>query len=323
MRGVTPSACMLALVIACRAETIRDAANLAPGLDECARVCARVASCAHAHDPTRLRDPSTCVDWLLTRAPRADGTMQCLRGAPDCAAVDQCLHQTGDGRAMADCAAHPGAPTLCEGNDVITCGTDEVAESSRRDCSPLGATCRELVETGGLITHACAESKLCAADEASVRCDGPNAVLSCHDGAIERALCGAGTVCQAHDHADGSHYAMCEGREHVECAAPGTRRCDGDTLVTCEAHGHFSHGRTTNCRALGLSCEESRGGASCAAQPIQCAPGPPQCEGEALSFCAAGRSVRVSCGALGLGPCDPDARGPLAACTVAKGSALR
>jgi hypothetical protein len=42
----------------------------------------------------------------------------------------------------------------------------------------------------------------------------------------------------------------------------------------------------------------------------------PRCEGGKLAFCAAGRLTRVSCEGLGLGPCDPAARGPMAACAV-------
>jgi hypothetical protein len=35
----------------------------------------------------------------------------------------------------------------------------------------------------------------------------------------------------------------------------------------------------------------------------------PKCEGDALVFCAAGRLSRVACASLGMGGCDPAARG--------------
>jgi hypothetical protein len=42
----------------------------------------------------------------------------------------------------------------------------------------------------------------------------------------------------------------------------------------------------------------------------------PKCEGGALVFCAAGRVEKVACASIGMGACDPAARGPVAACTA-------
>jgi len=43
----------------------------------------------------------------------------------------------------------------------------------------------------------------------------------------------------------------------------------------------------------------------------------PKCDGNTLTFCAAGRRFHVSCPELGLGACDPDAHGVDAACAPA------
>jgi hypothetical protein len=43
----------------------------------------------------------------------------------------------------------------------------------------------------------------------------------------------------------------------------------------------------------------------------------PRCEGDAVVFCAAGRLTKVACSGIGLGACDPAAKGPMAGCAPA------
>jgi hypothetical protein len=294
-------------------------------LDKVAAQCARIASCAHSHDPPGLRDPSTCVDSLLIHSPvdeETEAIPRCLRAADTCAAVDACLHKGLDPRAAAYCVAHPGAIAACDGDDLIECAADDARESRLVHCTALGARCGPRSSTGGLPAHACLAPDLCPEGITAARCDGPGAVVRCEDRAVARASCPAGTTCRAHAHGDASSYPMCEGPGHRACSGPGARRCDGDMLVECEAHDHYGHERVTDCRAAGLVCGGVGGRVGCAAG-AECVPGPTRCEGGALTFCAAGIRERVACAAIGLGSCDPDARGAEAACAVAKAAAVR
>jgi hypothetical protein len=280
-----------------------------------ARGCARIASCAHPHDPSRARDPGACVDWWLAHASDVDEPIPpCLRQADTCATVDRCLHQGADPGAVAYCVAHPGVAGGCDAARFVSCGDDDVAESTLTDCAALGGVCAQGKAAGGLVSYGCVAPRLCPKDQDRAWCDGASSVLRCSEGSIERIACRSGTRCRAHVHGDGLEFAMCEAEGHRDCPEPGTRRCVGARLEECAAHGHYAHVRTTDCAALGLTCGGAAGRASCVSPGNACSPGPPACEGEAIAFCAAGRRLTIACGALGLGACDPAARGPEAAC---------
>jgi hypothetical protein len=311
------------------------AASPAARLAEIARHCARIASCAHPHDPPRARDPSSCVDWWLAHEGDGDEPIPaCLRVEGSCREVADCLHQGKDSRAVAYCRANPDALTGCDGSHLVSCGDDDVAESSLTDCAALEASCVEVRRAGGLLSHACVAPKVCPPERDFATCDGANVLVRCSEGAVDRVVCRAGTACRAHGHGDGEEFAMCEAPGHSPCGALGTRECDGSWLVECVAHGHYGHVRRIDCALQGLACQSTGGRAACVAEGsgrpgseecagatctgTPCASGPAHCEGEALVFCAAGRSARASCAELGLGPCDPAARGPEAACTGRK-----
>ena len=292
--------------------------------------CARIASCSHPHDPLRERDASACVDWWVAHEVglepeyglEPDEALVCLGAAIGCRGVDRCLRGGGDARAVAFCTSHPGTQTVCVGSERIACGEDDASESSRTDCAAFGAACAETRSQGGLVGYACVDPIRCPPESSRARCDGPRAVVSCHDGSIDRAPCSGRTTCHEHRHEDGAEFATCGGAGE-ECDVVGSRRCEADVLVECEAHGHAGRVRTTHCAPLGLSCVEANGSASCAARPPECAPGAARCEGDALVFCAAGRKARVSCAGLGMGRCDPDAHGLEAACKVANDGGVR
>jgi hypothetical protein len=291
-----------------------------------ARACARIASCSHAHDPVREREPSACVDWWFSRASESTtpaDVRRCLEGATTCEAIDGCMGAAGDARAETFCRAHPGVQTACEGNDRFACGADDPTESTRTDCATLGAVCGETHGAGGLDSHACVDPARCPADLTRARCDGEGAVITCHDGALERTACAAGDKCRSHAHGDGAEFAECVGGGEAECTAVGAVGCEGSRVIECEPRGHTGRRRITDCGALGLVCRTSPGKAHCAARDATCASGPPRCDGEAIEFCAAGRAQRVSCASLGMGPCDPDARGMEAGCKVANSPAIR
>ena len=287
------------------------------------RACARIASCSHAHDPVREREPSACVDWWLSRHPGQDDTRTCLASARSCEAIDACAGAAGDARAIAFCSSHPGVQTACDENARIACGTDDVTESTSTDCASLGASCTETHGAGGLLSHACVDPTRCPPEATRARCDGEAAVIVCHDGAIERTACGPASRCHAHAHGDGAEFAECVGGADQECTAVGSTRCEGSMLVECEPHGHSGRARTTDCGALGLSVPHGGDRASCVERDARCMGGLSRCEGEALEFCAAGRREQVSCESLGMGPCDPDARGMQAGCKVADPPAIR
>jgi hypothetical protein len=288
-------------------------------LEMIARKCARIASCAHPHDSPYFRDPGACVDyWLTALHDPEDPLSVCLSAAISCDAVERCLHPPSASPAALYCRAHPGRMTDCDGTRLVVCGGDDPDERTTVDCSSLGAKCVTLAHPGGLTTHACADPARCPEELTRSACDGPDAVLACHDGAMERVVCRRGSVCHTHTEGDGEQVATCEAPGHVSCSAPGSRRCEGSRLIQCEAHGHFGEESSIDCAALALTCSREDGGATCTDGPPECSDGHASCEGNALSFCAAGKQVHIDCKEIGLGVCEADGRGPEAACRPRK-----
>jgi hypothetical protein len=303
-------------------EAATPGANPAARFAAIAQGCARIASCAHTHDPPYFRDPAACVDhWVASEPGNSDPLARCLGSASSCDAIDACLHSAPHPPATAFCLAHPGAMTGCDGSHAILCSEDDPDESTLVDCAAFGAKCLALTQAGGLSTHACVDPSRCPAELTKSWCDRAGAVFSCHDGEIERSACAPGESCQAHVERDGDQAAMCEAPGHAGCETPGSRRCEGSRLVRCEAHGHFGHERSIDCHDLGLVCTSGQGGARCTVGVPECAGGQATCEGNALSFCAAGQRLRVDCGALGLSTCEADGRGPQALCRPKKAPA--
>jgi hypothetical protein len=290
-------------------------------LDRAARVCAMIASCAHPHDPPREREPAACVEAWLARAPaEAEPLETCLAAAVGCAQVDACARGRRDALATAYCRAHAGARTACEGARLVTCSEDDPGESTSTDCAAFGALCGDSKQSGGLLARACLSPALCPQGAPEVRCDGPaNAVVSCHEGAVERTACPAPARCEEHRAADGAVSAVCEPPGHRHCEAVGKRWCEQGKLAACEPHGPFGEAVVTDCAALGLVCDErppSEAAACVAPGAHACDKTPPRCEGDALAFCAAGRRFRMTCRDLGFSACDPDAHGVEAACAA-------
>jgi hypothetical protein len=293
------------------------AAAVAARLDRIAEACAKLGSCAHAHDPPRLRDESACVDWWLSHVTSdASPFAGCIAAARTCAAVDACARERGDAAATAFCRAHPGTPAGCDGARLVTCAEDDPAESTALDCASMGASCGEVSQSDGLIARACVSSSLCPAGAPEARCDGAGAIVSCHEGAVERTFCAPGSRCQEQKAPDGTSAALCEPPAHRHCDALGKRWCEGARLVQCQPHGPLGQPLVTDCAALGLECDaHARPAAACVLPGAgTCSQPGRKCDGEALTFCAANRAFHVSCGALGFGACDPDAHGVDAAC---------
>ncbi len=337
IRHVATSALLAAAVSACPSPpppaavgptlTLNDAGT-PEWLDEVAARCAKIASCAGAHDTPRLREPGACIDWWVARVrTRSDPVQTCLAAAKGCAEIAACARgAASDARAAEYCRAHPGAMTACDGNAFISCARDDVSASTRLECGAASARCEERKIAGGLVTRGCWSPALCPDGAPEERCDGQggdktSAILICHDGMVEgRTLCASGTRCVQHKEESGENGATCEPQgEHLHCAEVGARYCADDRLVECLAHGHYGDTRVSDCGALGLRCAGKGAGARCViTKPLECEPGPARCDGEDLAFCAAGRRVKVSCRGVGLGPCDADAQGPAAACARPK-----
>jgi hypothetical protein len=290
-------------------------------LDEAAARCALAASCAKEHDAPRFGDPAACVAAFGNKLARGekDAVYNCLGGAKTCDAALSCIHDGQDPRAVRYCAAHSGVLSACDGDMLVSCNGDDATDSTSVSCAEMGAKCTESPLPGGLLVRACFSDKLCPKGTTGARCDGDKTVVSCHDGAVERVQCGAGTRCVAHADAPGENAADCEPTGGRHCTELDHNRCDGDNLVECVARGHGGNVRVTDCSASGLRCAGRGVRAGCyVPSGASCEPGPATCDGEALSFCADGQVMRVSCTHLGLGACSPAANGPNAACVVPK-----
>lgn len=302
--------------IACRGGAPATAPELSVRLDRAARTCAKVASCAHPHDPPRERDPTACVDAWVARAAAEVGPFEtCVAAAAGCEQVDVCLRARGDAVATAYCRAHPGARSGCDGNRLVSCSEDDPSESSATDCAGFGAACGDS-QAGGLLTRACLSPTLCPAGAPEVRCEGEHVIVGCRDGAVDRTACLGSAKCQEHRGPDGAPSAICEPPAHRHCDAVGKRWCEQGKLVSCLPHGPFGEASVADCAALGLACDEHAvAGPACVVPgPRGCEHAAARCDGDGLSFCAAGRRFRVACHDLGFGACDPDAHGVDAAC---------
>ncbi len=291
-------------------------------LAQVAETCARIASCTHAHDTPRLRDPSACIDWWLAHAdPQApDPIHRCLTQATTCDQVNVCMHGGGDARAADFCAKRPGVVSGCEGDKLVSCGDDDAQESTVVDCTALGASCREMKSAGGLVIRACFAPQKCPAGAPEARCDGPSAVVSCHDGAIERLACKPGTRCEEHRDESGEATASCALPGRRRCNMLGARHCEGDRLVECSGQDHFGKVRVSDCTGFGLRCNGTgpRAGCYVPADVEGDKEMLPKCEDGAIVFCAAGRLTKIACSKLGMGSCNPTAHGPVAACEPAR-----
>jgi hypothetical protein len=278
--------------------------------------CAQIASCARPHDPPRLSDPSACVDHWFARGSE-DPQAKCLLSAATCAEVEACKRGGNDAGAVTFCGSHPGVLSACDGTRVVTCAGDDAKESTSIDCASLGATCSE-TRVGGLIVRGCASAKLCPPTAPEARCDGAapsSAVLTCHDGMVERVACSGGERCTQHENEDETS-ASCAPATERRCDDVGASRCDQTgKLVECIPSGHYGGVRVTDCVKAGLVCRARGTKSGCVVDAApECTRRPTRCEGDLLVYCAAGSETKVSCASIGLGPCDPGARGPEAAC---------
>jgi hypothetical protein len=292
-------------------------ARFNPTLDDIARSCALMASCADAHDPTHLRSPSACTDYWLTNMRAERSVLECMLLAKTCVAVERCTHPESDLSAAAFCEAHPGTLGTCDGNQLVSC-SEPSEESVAVDCATLDGRCTEQPVSGGLLVRGCLSPTLCPEGAPEHRCEGTDRIVHCESGLADRETCPSGTRCVERTEAD-ERRASCEAIANADhpqrCSHPGFAACEGDRATFCTLVGQSAWLRTVECGARGMTCGMRGGRALCVVrgQP-ECAPGPSRCQGDALEFCAAGRVSRIPCTSLGMNHCESGARGFEAAC---------
>lgn len=230
--------------------------------------------------------------------------------ASTCEAAHAC-EGPGDRAAMAFCSAHPGQVTACDGNARIECG-DDADEAERVDCGTVEGTCQIVKHAGGLTESACVSPKLCPGGSKEARCEGASVVLTCQDGAAERIVCKGGQRCVARKDDDDVERASCETAGAPRCSTPGARYCEGERLVSCMGPrgNEKSTVEVTDCGALGLRCEGEGKTAGCyvRGKPDCATDDAPMCDGNAMTFCALGRRMRVACGTIGGTSCEGGTR---------------
>jgi hypothetical protein len=309
-----------------------------PALSKMAQACVRVASCTRSSrmgTDARVRDPSACVDWWLSESDPKEPLRKCLADATTCDQVAVCMHGAGDTRAASFCSQKQGVVSGCDGDRLVSCGEDDAHETSVIDCAAMGASCREVKSrvppqaadprlpppgvslSGGIVVRACWSPQKCPAGAPDSRCDG-GAVVSCRDGAFERIACRPGTTCEERPNEAGETTASCELPGRRRCDLRGARYCENDRLIECNSEGHGPSTRVTDCAGFGLRCTGVGPRAGCSVPSnVECDKELlPRCDGGSVSFCAAGRLTKVSCGAIGLGSCDPAAKGSMAGCVT-------
>lgn len=224
----------------------------------------------------------------------------------------------GDAGVAAFCSQRAGVVAGCEGERLVSCSGDDAHESTVIDCAAMGASCREVKAAGGLALRACWSESRCPSGAPEARCDGPGAVLSCRDGAVDRVTCKPGTECVEGRGEGGETTASCRLPRAGRCDTRGARYCEQGRLVACERGGDGGAARITDCAGFGLGCAGVGPRAGCSVPAnVECERELlPRCDGDALVYCVAGRLAKVSCAELGLGPCHPSAKGPIAGCTA-------
>ena len=258
---------------------------------ELVAACVSLGSC-------QGQGPQECIDDHL---PRLSGDeIRCLAAAGgDCVAAYGCI-----GYAMTP--TEPSCTAGCDGDNAVMCAADYRYEL---DCPgsviSTGPTCA--VGTGGAV---CAGPGTCAGGDSY--CDG-TWVLGCQSGIPRGGDCARhGWTCS--DLAPG--LARCTDGTAIVCDQENYPRCEGSVLVECLSGFEIRQ----DCAAMadGVSCHVYPGdadgycglGSSC--DPIL---DDGTCDGDVLTFCAAGESRSVDCGDLGFVGCQPAGPG-VSRCTI-------
>jgi hypothetical protein len=278
-------------------------------LAETAEHCTRIASCSKPSWLPQLRSASLCVDDSLPARSESAARLLCMRSARDCAAVEACLGISSSQRVVQYCKAHPEALSICQGDLWVTCA-EKPEDHLYVDCTKLSGHCSEARLAGGLLVRGCSSPSLCPAGVQEARCDTPRSLVNCHDGMAERTECPSGTRCEV-----GPDGSSCVAAAGPKCGPVDDSYCMEDTLVECPSSERTRNVRTTDCGSCGLRCVARGKQASCRVGIANdCDGGTSQCVAGELSFCAAGRKLRVSCIKIGFAKCEPALHGLESAC---------
>jgi len=249
----------------------------------------------------------------------ADPTLRALPWRADGVAVTpsevQCLADAGlDCAAALDCVSTPSptpcdTPTYaCDGDTVTLCDSFAGARVVREDCAAEGLHCVDLGEESHCGLGTCDPKTFQAAcmGNATTSC---RAVTSWDDKSLGGLI--VADDCTASDAAcaviDG--MAQCVGNGPA-CVPFDGGKCDGDTLLTCDASGHE---RRTDCAATGERCvsvgPNPAGIAfACGSKPglVVCVADPSfsQCHGSSLEYCDDKGNEKLDCTELGYAGCD-------------------
>ena len=244
------------------------------------------------------------LPWRASRVAVTPAQLQCLAGAGlDC-------------NAALDCVSTPSptpcdTPTYaCDGDTVTLCDDFAGARVVREDCAAEGLHCIDMGEE----TH-CGLGT-CDPKSFTPACAG-NAVTSCmpvtswdHNslGGLVSAL-----DCTTNDSSCAviNGVAQCVGNGPA-CAPAmeGGQRCDGDTLVSCDASGHEVR---TDCAAMSLHCVPLGPNPAgflyaCGKKPglVTCEENDTfmQCDGSSLQYCDDDGNQKLDCKQLGYSGCD-------------------
>jgi hypothetical protein len=282
--------------------------------------CARISSCAHKNDPQQYRDASQCVERWLAWSDENNVAAQCLGKAHSCADVDACLHRRTDTAVTAACSSHTGESTFCEDETLYQCDDENDDESRAVRCADIKGECREHKTHDGLRSRACVSAELCPAGAPESRCLDATTLLTCDNGAVDRAKCDPGETCRLVRDENNEPTAYCARPEQAQCDRVGQRYCVGNKLVRCAPAGAKGVAEALDCAKYGLACDPAGAAAGCRmaiAPQVGCNAGNARCrDADALEFCALGLRVAISCKSLGFTSCDPDGNGLEAACTA-------
>ena len=287
---------------------------------ESVHTCARISSCARKNDPQQYRDASQCVERWLAWSEEKNASVQCFDNARSCADVDACLHRHNDTHVTAICNKHSGESTFCEGETLYQCDDENDDESRAHLCTDVKGECQEHKTHDGLSGRACISPEMCPQAAPESRCLDATTLLTCDNGAADRAKCDPGETCQQVRDENGEPAAYCAKPEQTQCDRVGQRYCEGSKLVKCAPAGARGAAEVLDCAKYGLICDGTSARAGCRmpiAPQVGCHGLNARCRtGDQLEFCALGLRAAVSCMSLGFASCDPDGNGLEAACSA-------
>jgi hypothetical protein len=277
------------------------AGGRAPGPERKTATFARAAVVLGSCVPDDGVNRNLATLWQAEAIPQLWGRFvaqaECLANAGSgCDAVTQCLGYAIELSMTCEQECRGSVFTYCDGEVAI-----------QLDCAKLGLACDDAA--------ACVDGTVMTCDDRNhvATCDA-ELPLTCNDGAVRRgpdcaalglhcedgACRGTGAACTLESPL--SEYSV----EYVGIA------CEGDVMRACVAGAEHA----LDCAAIapGFSCRKADGVHFCGLA-AECVPGnlPNSdqtgtllgCEGDAITFCNAGRIDRIDCRELGFERCDP------------------